>query len=72
MENKESTRFTLSDDTRVIVKKVTDHKYDFELTLTNGNRKTFRWYDNDANEFADCNGNMMEGFPRQFRGFSTL
>ena len=60
MANEDSIRFTLSDDTRVIVKKVTNNKYDFELTLTNGNRKTFRWHDNDANEFGDRNGNIDE------------
>ena len=58
MANEDSIRFTLSDDTRVIVKKVTNNKYDFELTLINGNRKTFRWLDNDANEFGDRNGKV--------------
>lgn len=36
-------RFTLIDGTEVIVKKVTNNKYDFELMLLNGNRKTFLW-----------------------------
>ena len=36
-------RFTLSNGTDVIVKKMTNTKYDFELRLTNGNRKTFVW-----------------------------
>ena len=58
MANEESIRFTLSDETRVIVKKVTNNKYDFELTLINGNRKTFRWSNSDANEFGDRNGNI--------------
>ena len=58
MANEESIRFTLSDDRNVIVKKVTNNKYDFELMLINGNRKTFRWCNNDANEFSDRKGNI--------------
>ena len=58
MANDNPIRFTLSDDTHVIVKKVTNNKYDFELTLPNGNRKTFMWYINDTNEFGDRNGNI--------------
>ena len=56
MADENSIRFTLSDDTHVVVKKVTNSKYDFELTLTNGNRKTFMWCDNDTNQFGDRNG----------------
>jgi hypothetical protein len=58
MANDNSIRFTLSDDTHVIVKKVTNNKYDFELTLPNGNRKTFIWSANASNEFGDRNGNI--------------
>jgi hypothetical protein len=58
MANDSSIRFTLSDDTHVIVKKVTNNKYDFELTLPNGNRKTFIWSENSSNEFGDRNGNI--------------
>jgi hypothetical protein len=58
MANDDSIRFTLSDDTHVLVKKVTNNKYDFELTLPNGNRKTFVWCNNTANEFGDRNGNI--------------
>jgi len=58
MTNDNSIRFTLSDDTRVIVKKVTKDKYDFELTLPNGNRKTFIWSGDASNEFGDRNGNI--------------
>ncbi len=57
MANDDSIRFTLSDTTSVIVRKVTNNKYDFELKLPNGNRKTFIWSINDANEFSDRHGN---------------
>jgi hypothetical protein len=43
MANDDSIRFTLSDNTTVVIKKVTNNKYDFELKLPNGNRKTFVW-----------------------------
>lgn len=36
-------RFTLNDNTHVIVKATNNSKYDFELRLVNGNRKTFVW-----------------------------
>ena len=58
MTNDNSIRFTLSDDTSVIVKKVTNNKYDFELTLPNGNRKTFIWRGDALNEFGDRNGDI--------------
>lgn len=35
-------RFTLNDNTNVVVK-IINNKYDFELRLVNGNRKTFVW-----------------------------
>lgn len=38
-------RFTLSDKTRVIVKKLLNNKYDFEMIMSNGNRTTFIWAD---------------------------
>jgi hypothetical protein len=58
MADDNPVRFTLSDDTSVIVRKMTDNKYDFELRLTNGNRKTFMWStDSDmSNGFGDRNG----------------
>lgn len=71
MANVESIRFTLSDNTLVIVKKVTNNKYDFELTLTNGNRKTFRWCVNDANEFGDRNGNIDERISEAVQQFQN-
>ncbi len=58
MSNDNLSRFTLSDDTHVIVKKVMSNKYDFELTLPNGNRKTFIWFANALNEFGDRHGNI--------------
>ena len=56
MANDNPIRFTLSDDTNVIVKKVTNNKYDFELTLPNGNRKTFIWSGNGVDEFSNSKG----------------
>ena len=49
-------RFTLSDDTRVAVKKVLENKYDFELTFTNGNRKTFILHSLVDTDFIDGKG----------------
>ena len=37
------TYFTLKDGTKTAVKRVAYNKYDFELKLSNGNRKTFVW-----------------------------
>jgi hypothetical protein len=56
MANEDSIRFTLSDNTRVVVKKVTNNKYDFELTLPNGNRKTFIWLGNGVYDFSNRKG----------------
>jgi len=44
MADEKPIRFTLPDETNVIVRKVLNNKYDFELTLPNGNRKTFIWF----------------------------
>jgi len=49
-------RFTLSDKTDVMVRKVLNNKYDFQLTLTNGNRKTFIWLVDDVNDFSNNKG----------------
>jgi hypothetical protein len=43
MTNESPIRFTLGDNTNVIVKKVTNNKYDFELIFSNGSRRTFVW-----------------------------
>jgi len=43
MTNESPIRFTLGDNTNVIVKKVTNNKYDFELIFSNGSRRTFMW-----------------------------
>ncbi|HEX5155232.1 MAG TPA: hypothetical protein VFW07_27510 [Parafilimonas sp.] len=43
MTNENPIRFTLTDNTNVIVKKVTNNKYDFELIFSNGSRRTFMW-----------------------------
>jgi len=56
MANENYVRFTLSDATHVVVKKVLNNKYDFELTLPNGNRKTFIWLANDEQEYRDRKG----------------
>jgi hypothetical protein len=57
MTNEYPIRFTLNDDTKVIVKKVTNNTYDFELLLANKSRKTFIWSDEFV-EFADRKGNF--------------
>jgi hypothetical protein len=56
MANEDSIRFTLSDNTDVVVKKVTNNKYDFELTLPNGNRKTFIWLGDGMYDFSNRRG----------------
>ena len=56
MTDETPIRFTLSDDTCVIIKKAKNNKYDFELTLPNGNRKTFMWSTDSINEFGDRHG----------------
>ena len=43
MTNETPIRFTITNNTFVIVKKVADNKYDFELIFTNGSRRTFIW-----------------------------
>ena len=58
MVNDVATRFTLSDNTIVIVKKVLNNKFDFELILPNGNRKTFFWFKDAVNELSDKKGNI--------------
>ena len=65
----EIIRFTLSDDTRVAVKKVLNNKYDFELTFTNGNRKTFILHSLADNDFIDGRGrrdNLVDEAVKQF------
>jgi hypothetical protein len=52
----EAIRFTLDDDTEVIVRKVTNITYDFELLLTDKSRKTFRWCEDFY--FVDRKGNI--------------
>ena len=43
MANDYPIRFTLSDKTLVIIKKVLNNKYDFEMIRPGGSRKTFIW-----------------------------
>jgi hypothetical protein len=56
MQNDNPIRFTLNDNTIVIVKKVADNKYDFELILTSGSRKTFLWTYGESIDFKDKKG----------------
>jgi len=58
MANDDSIRFTLSDNTTVVVKKVTNYKYDFELKLPNGNRKTFVWSGDGLSNFSNKKGTV--------------
>ncbi len=56
MTDENPVRFTLLDGTTVTVKKVTNNKYDFQLKLPNGNRKTFIWETGNEDEFSDRKG----------------
>ncbi|MEP6683830.1 MAG: hypothetical protein ABJA35_11245 [Parafilimonas sp.] len=58
MASENPIRFTLSDETNVIIKMVADNKYDFELVLPNGNHKTFLWSLGNDIGFEDRNGNL--------------
>lgn len=57
MADDNTIRFTLADNTHVVVKKVTNNKYDFELKLPNGNRKTFVWLGDGLSNFSNKKGN---------------
>ncbi len=58
MATDDTIKFTLSDSTHVIVKKLLGNKYDFELLLPTGNRKTFLWFINAENKLDDRKGNI--------------
>ena len=68
MTNENPVRFTLTGNTRVIVKKVTNNKYDFELIFSNGSRRTFIWIYGTTVEFKNRKGNrdllMIEAVDR--------
>jgi len=72
MTNDNPVRFTLSDNTIVIVKEVTNNKYDFEMILPNGNRKTFLWGDNMLEDFQDKRGNIDKRITEAVSKFSDL
>ena len=72
MANEDSIRFTLSDETRVIVKKVTNNKYDFELIFSNGSRKTFMWTLGDAMEFINHKGYVDKLVTDALKKFVTI
>ncbi len=65
-------KFTLSDSTCVIVKKVLNNKYDFELIMPNGNRKTFLWFINAVNELRDRKGNIDPIITEALQKFKKL
>ena len=56
MTNESPIRFTLDDNTQVIVKKVTNDRYDFELIMCNGSRKTFIWTYGTTADFTNRKG----------------
>jgi len=58
MTNENPVRFTLDNNTEVVVKKVTNDKYDFNLLLVNGSRKTFVWSIDMPVYHADKKGNV--------------
>ena len=69
MTNANPVRFTLTDNTRVIVKKVTNNRYDFELIFSNGSRKTFMWTLGASMEFINHKGNvdkLVNGILKKF------
>ena len=69
MSNESPVRFTLTDNTRVIVKKVTNNRYDFELIFSNGSRKTFMWTLGASMEFINHKGNvdkLVNGILKKF------
>jgi len=52
----DTVHFALSDRTLVIVKKVMNNKYDFQLKLYNGRRKTFVWSIDSVIDISDRKG----------------
>ena len=56
MANENPIRFTITNNTYVIVKKVADNKYDFELIFTNGSRKTFIWNSGTSVDYKNRKG----------------
>ncbi len=66
MANDYPIRFTLSDNTLVIIKKVLNNKYDFEMIRPNGSRKTFIWAE-DAAYLNNHNENVIKEAVQQFR-----
>jgi len=57
MTNENPVRFTLDNVIKIIVKKVANNKYDFEMLLSNGSRKTFIWNIDMQIDYADKKGN---------------
>ncbi len=72
MSNENPIRFTLDDDTLVIVKEVTNSKYDFELILCNGSRKTFMWTYGASEIFIDKKGNKDARILEAVNKFTTI
>ncbi len=56
MGNDTPVRFTLNDNTIVIVKQVANNTYDFELIFANGSRKTFLWTNGTSTNFKNRKG----------------
>lgn len=71
MTNTQPIRFTLTDGTGVIVRKVTDIKYDFELKLLNGNRKTFVW-SYDMPQYVENKGGVDKIASEAITTFRTI
>ena len=72
MTNESPVRFTLSNNTNVFIKKVTNSKYDFELIFPNGSRKTFIWWTDEVNEYCDRKGQKDELIAEAVQQFRTL
>jgi hypothetical protein len=72
MTNANPVRFTLNDNTVVVVKEVTNNKYDFEMILPNGNRKTFLWLSNTPGSYEDKKGNIDKRITEAIGKFSDF
>ncbi len=72
MNNETPFRFTLDNDTLVVVKKVTTTKYDFELFFSNGLRKTFVWQTNSPVEFKNRKGYTDEFATAALKKFISI
>ena len=72
MTSEKPVRFTLNDGTNVIVKKVANNKYDFELIFSNGSHKTFVWNSDTSPEFKTRRGAPDVSVVEAINKFNTI